>query len=569
MRISAPVVAFVALVLLGANANAQSETAGTPRVIDRSAQDRSRGPIVKGRALYEDTDQPAPRQRVQLVPIELLANRRGPNRIPTTMTNANGEFVFFNTVAGEYYVVTHPADEHVPSAEGAPFPLQNGDPVGDAARLVQYKKDFPKITVNAENPIEINLRVKNPHFGSIEGRIASANGGVVANANVRAMKTGERGFGASTITDETGAYRFRGLPAGEYLVSAEPPQNTSGAERPKNFSGVLGSTYFPSTIDSSASPPVVISPDRVVSDINITLAERSLHIVAGTVKDDGDGHPIAGATVRLNKKDGNQTGIEAAMSNYFSTTDEQGRWLLNNLPDGVYAIDVRPSGLLSAKTERFVNKSQDLTVAGTDVENFAIEVSRGGRVSGQVTVEQGSGPTPDISIGIGTAITRVERNGTFIATGVPEGEFPLSVMIRPPNVFYAKSIQVNGVDLLREKLKTNVGSEINDVRIVIAPASILTGRVLSSSGGTPLSHVFVMLMPVDPSTAPSFLRPNGSTNEQGVFILSGAPGEYDLVIWDRSEPFPSHNVESMKKMSTNVMRVTLEPGQRKSMDLIK
>jgi hypothetical protein len=59
--------------------------------------------------------------RVQLVAIELLANRRGPNRIPTTMTNANGEFIFLHAVAGEYYVVTHPADEHVPSAEGSPF----------------------------------------------------------------------------------------------------------------------------------------------------------------------------------------------------------------------------------------------------------------------------------------------------------------------------------------------------------------------------------------------------------------------------------------------------------------
>jgi hypothetical protein len=569
MRISALVVAFVALILVGANANAQSETVGTPRVANETARDRSRGPIVKGRALYEDTNQPAPRMRVQLVSIELLANRRGPNRIPTAMTNANGEFIFLHSGVGEYYVVTHPADEHVPSAEAAPFPLQNGDPVADAARVEQYKKDFPKITVNAENPVEINLRVKNPHFGSIEGRIASANGGVVANTNVRAMKTGERGFGASTITDESGAYRLRGLPAGEYIVSAEPPHRTPEAEGSKSVSGVLGSTYFPSTIDSHSSPPVVVSPDHVVSDINITLAERSLHIVAGTVRDDGDGHPIAGATVRLNKKDGNQTGIEAAMSNYFSTTDAQGHWLLNNLPDGVYAIDVRPSGLLSAKTERFVNKSQDLTVAGADVENFAIEVSRGGRVSGQVTVEQGSGPTPDISIGIGSAITRVEANGEFIATGVPEGEFPLSVMIRPQNVFYAKSIQVSGVDLLREKLKTNAGSEIKDVQIVIAPASILTGRVLSALGGTPLSHVSVMLIPADPSTGPAFLRPNASTNEQGVFILSGAPREYFLIMWGRGEPFPLLDVDSINKLSPNALRVTLEAGQRKSMDLIK
>jgi len=556
--------------LVGANANAQSETAAPPRAADKSGQNSSRGSIVKGRALYEDTGQPAPRERVQLVAIELLANRRGPNRIPTTMTDANGEFIFLHPGAGEYYVVAHPADEHVSSAEGAPFPLQSGDPVADAARVEQYKRDFPKITFNAESPVEINLRVKNPHFGGISGRIASANGGAVVSANVHAMKTGERGFGTSTIADENGAYRFRGLPAGEYIVSAGPPRKMSGAEGSQSVSGVLGFTYFPSTIDSRTSPSVIVSPDREVIDINIILAQRSLHSVAGTVRDEGDEHPIAGATVRLNKKDGDQAGIESAMSNYFSTTDAQGRWFLNDLPDGVYTIDVRPTALLGAKLERFVNKRQDLTVAGADVENLAIEVSRGGRVSGHVTtVEQGNEPVPDISIGIGSAIIRVEANGEFTATGVPEGEFPFSVMIRPPNVFYAKSIQVNGADLLREKLKTRAGAEIKDVRVVIAPASILTGRVLSASGGTPLSRVSVMLIPADPSTGPAFSRPNGSTNEQGVFLVSGAPGEYFLVLWGRGQPLPPHDVDSIKKLSPNAMRVTLEPGERKSMDLVK
>jgi len=75
----------------------------------------------------------------------------------------------------------------------------------------------------------------------------------------------------------------------------------------------------------------------------------------------------------------------------------------------VYTIDVRPTALVGAKLERFVNKRQDLTVGGADVENLAIEVSLGGRVSGHVTIEQGNAPAPDISIGIGSAITRLKR----------------------------------------------------------------------------------------------------------------------------------------------------------------
>ena len=577
MRISRLAVATLALMLVGANAYAQSETAAKPRAADQLGQNSSSVSIVKGRALYEDTGQPAPRERVQLVAIELLANHRGTSRIPGTMTDANGDFVLTHLGAGEYYVVAHPADAHVPSAESSPFPLQTGDPVADAARLEQYKKDFPRITVNGETPVEINLRVKNPHFGSISGRIVNANGGSVAGANVHAIKTGGGGLGGSMIADENGAYLFRGLSAGEYLVSAAPPSKKPGPEGPPSVQGVLGSTYFPSTVDSRTSPPVVVSADREVVDINITLAARSLHSVAGTVRAEGDGHPIAGATVHLDKKDANQAyrdgpaaGIEAAMSSYFSMTDTQGRWLLSNLPDGTYTLDVRPTGILGAKPERFVDKRQDLTIVGADLENLTIEVSLGGRVSGHVTVEQGNAPAPDISIGVGPAFARVERNGAFTVTGVPEGEFPFSVMVRPQNVFYAKSIEVNGVDLLREELKTTVGTEIKDVSVVIAPASILTGRVLSASGGTPLSRVMVMLIPVDPSTGPAFQRPNGGTNEQGAFIVSGAPGEYFLVLWRFGEkPLPPNDAESIKKLSPNAMRVTLGPGERKSMDLVK
>lgn len=568
MRISGLTVAFVALLLVGTDANAPAQTAAPPRSADKDVQNPGRS-IVKGRALYDDTGQPATRQRIQLVAIGMLTNRRGPNRIPTAMTDANGEFVFLHATPGEYYVVAHPVDEHVPSAESAPFPVQTGDPAVDAARLAQYKKAFQKITVNGESPVEINLRVKNPHFGSISGRIAGENEGTLGGANVHAIKTGERTFGTSTIADENGFYRIRGLPAGEYIVSADPPSKKPDADGPKGFSGLLGSTYFPSTIDFHTSPPVVVSPDSEVTDIDIKLAQRSLHSLGGTVRDEGDGHPIVGATLRLIAKGREQKGIEGAMSNYFSTTDAKGRWLLSNVPDGEYAMDVRPTGLLGAKLERFVHKTLDLTVSGADVENLAIEVSRGGRVSGHVTIELGKERAPGIAIGIGSAITQVEENGEFTATGVPGGEFPLSVMIRPQNVFYAKSIQVNGADLLREKLKTTAGVEINDVRVVIAPASILTGRVLSASGGTPLSRVSVMLIPADSSTRRAFSFPYGSTNDQGDFLVSGAPGEYFVVLSRRGEPLPPLDAESIQKLSPNAIRVRLEPGERKSMDLVK
>ena len=117
--------------------------------------------------------------------------------------------------------------------------MQIGDAVADAARLEQYKKDFTKITVNGESPVEIDLRVRNPHFGVISGRIVDANGEPVASANVSAMKTSGRVFGTATHTDENGAYRIIGLPGGEYIISASPPAKTiNGGERPKSMGRV-------------------------------------------------------------------------------------------------------------------------------------------------------------------------------------------------------------------------------------------------------------------------------------------------------------------------------------------
>src|SRR6185295_1375566 len=111
MRKTGIAVAVVALILAGVSSNAQSQNPVPPGAADKSGENSSRGAIVKGRAVYEDTGQPAPRERVQLVAIEMLANPRGPKRIPTTMTDANGEFIFLHPGAGEYYVFTQPVDE--------------------------------------------------------------------------------------------------------------------------------------------------------------------------------------------------------------------------------------------------------------------------------------------------------------------------------------------------------------------------------------------------------------------------------------------------------------------------
>jgi len=66
---------------------------------------------------------------------------------------------------------------------------------------------------------------------------------------------------------------------------------------------------------------------------------------------------------------------------------------------------------------------------------------------------------------------------------VPTGAITLSAFPSPQDKFYVKSIEANGLDLLRNDLTIAEGEEIKDVRIVISPnVGVVAGSVLSLKG---------------------------------------------------------------------------------------
>ena len=536
--------------------------------------------IVRGRAVFEDTEQPAIRERIQLVSGEVLAARRG--KIPTAITDDNGEFVFRSVDAGEYYVVGHPLDEHVASAEAAPFPLQTGEAAADATRLEKFKQEFIKITVDGRTAIRADPRFRNPHFGAVSGRVVGSDGtpAVGAQVNLSTKSETRRSFGAHALTDELGFYRFRGLPAGEYTVSANPPPTSRDSQTARTGAeGSLGATYFPATIDPGNSPAVSVNADRETSDVNITLVARKLHAVSGTVMMQENGRPVAGAMGRVFRRDDSGSdraaGIESAMSNYFFTTDKNGHWSLDNLPDGTYLIQVTPRLPAPDQDQKFVMKKQTLTIAGADPENVLIEVSRGARISGTVIIEGNQpilslsllaakvGQGPESSQTTSASLKPAGQSTTFLMTEVPDGEIQFSAFARPDS-FYIKSIDANGVDLLREKLNIAAGSEVKEVRIVVSnEVATLDGRILSANGGAPLAGVTVMLVPNAPDRRRVLGgRLTGVTNEQGSFTVTPPPGQYRIEV--RRIDREAHTARPLLE---NAPQITLQSGERKSMDI--
>ena len=534
---------------------------------------------VTGRVVYDDTGQPAARHRVQLIVPTVLLNLRNGVGIPTAITDERGEFSLRAATVGEYYVYAEPIDRRGRS------PLEqvlsrSGDDEADAANVDQFKKNNPKIIVDGQRDVEVSLRVPNPHFGSISGTVYDAANQPAPRATVHILTKGSDVIGMSMRTDDLGRYKVRGLPKGEYFLSASPPGKADGdAERFRSVQGSPGATYFPSTSLLRDSPRVVVVPDVETGNVDITLLSKTLRSLAGTVSMRGDNRPITNARLRLSVKqitdpsaDTSKAVAENPMSHYTTISDKNGRWSFSNVPDGSYHLAVEPK--TGDETPRFVQMAQEVTVNGSDIEDLSIEVSEGARLSGSVTLE-GTGRAPQ-HIGVrassnhphASSSVMIGESGKFVLTGVPTGEIEVSATAFPQEKYYVKSIEANGVDLLRNKLSVSERDEVKDVRIVISSnVGVVTGRVLTETGPS-IGGINVMLR----RTGDDKLRSSGGnlatlTDHRGVFSLSAAPGNYLVVAWRKEDGPTAYETEMNKAMRAQGPGLTLSPSERKEIDI--
>ncbi|MGB7922707.1 MAG: carboxypeptidase-like regulatory domain-containing protein [Pyrinomonadaceae bacterium] len=527
---------------------------------------------LRVRVVYEDTGRPLSRTEVSVFEL----NGAGARHQATT--DERGEFSLKNMIAGTYGIGVN--------APGLVNPWLNS---------YERETDARTVSVDGINPVEVVVRVR--RGGVIAGRILRASGEPAAGAIVSILKEWDghiRPFrvidaGRTQIrTDARGLYRIASLSSGKYFVSAaedsrrtvEQKGAAGGSDR-AGF-GALRGTFYQATTSLRDALPVQVEAGSESDNINITLIERNTHIVAGKVVG-SDGRAVGPASIMIQNRDESgrlNTGRQSTM------VDAQGNWSFDAVPDGAYLLTFSPAlatapyaedkkdHQASKKSEsppNFTLKRQALTVAGADVTGIVVEVYRGVRISGTVTVEGGGPPPSAVNVYNLSEMfvpARVAPDGTFKLDEIPPGNVYLDAYPETEGEYYTKSMTSNGVDLMREPLRAEEGAEIKDVRIIISPeVATLKGRVFATTQGrAPLVGVSVVLVPTDPSrqripTSRIYTR----TNEEGAFKLSGAPGEYMALIWKRGDP--QLNEEFIKARAATAPRVTLGPGLSKSLDI--
>jgi hypothetical protein len=452
------------------------------------------------------------------------------------------------------------------------------------------------VTVDGTSTVEVVVRVK--HGAAISGKVTYADGDPAINASVRIFRkragkwiqvTASRGP-ENGDTDERGVYRVSGLLPGEYIVGAAEQKwsiELNAQDRPDEprlmNRSVLGISYYDGSNTMTSATVLTIQAGDEQKDINITLAERPVHSISGTVVFKGSTRAVSRARISLKRKD-ESPAVASELEDPTSNTDVDGRFNFNEVEDGSYTMIITPprwisrgddfptAAQISDAGQRFAPRKHEVTVSGANLADIMIEVSSGSRISGTVTVDGGR-PLPatvlvhalaEVRQTDSASPIRVQTDGTFSIEGVPPGLIYLRTSVPPNGQYYTKSVTAGKRELARGPLVVREGEDVTDVRLVISPdVALLSGRVIAADGKTPVAGLNVVLISTDPDQQKSTSRLYGMTNPDGSFRLSGSPGEYLAIVMGLSESDDELSNEALRARASNPQRIVLQAGENK------
>jgi len=556
--------------------------------------------VVKGRVVYDDTNDPVRRSRINLV--QLVNDRSN----LTSATDRDGRFEIREVPAGVYFVLLESPGIISPIS----FLRGNSDNIGqpeafDIKALREYCTEIP---VDGTNTVNVTVRAR--RGGAISGKVTYSDGAPAVNAVISMYKrsgkertrilNGISIAGMSALnTDDRGRYRISGLPPGDYFVAAAEKNTSPNRSRAgyDPFSDILSdsltATYYGNGAKLSDALPIEMSLGSEINDVDIVLPDSTPHTITGTVTAKSDGRPLAGASITIKNKE---------QADWLSrdpqkvTSDSDGRWSFDGIPDGTYVLEAdapyeTDGALVTSDDEaaeqkrlprkpRVLPKQVDVTVGGSDVAGLSIELIDGASVSG--TIEIPGGQTDRGYVVVRYAYESGSADPRNNNTPAMDGKFTID-QLKPGKIYltadantygamneikyYVKSITLNGNDLMQNPLTVEAGQTITNVKIVLASDRARAKIQLVDDAGKPLPAKALAVIPVDQSRR-SFesQTATGVTDVDGIFPFSGAPGDYLVIAAGKDDPWPP-GTEAVRAALTAANRINLKPGDNKTLTI--
>jgi protocatechuate 3,4-dioxygenase beta subunit len=482
---------FAAIALIfGAIVCAPAQSAST-------AASTPRGYRIAGRVVDSVTGEPVPRAIVNVV----SGDYQG--AVASAVTGTDGRFSLENIPAGKY-------------------PL-NASRRGYRSTYYDEHEGFNSAIVTGDGLVTDNLEFHLAPAAVLAGVVTDDAGEPVESAQVMLFKQPDANEGShmkqagSAQTDDTGAYEFAGLPAGEYVVgvNAEPwyAQHrsiyTGPSSEPSPLDVAYPVTFYDSTIDESAATPIKLEAgSREQADIHLH-AVPALHFRVPSSRRNGDRfflqQRIFGNSVPVGHTE-------------ITSSGDHGLTEISGIAPGTYEAEV---GEPPRHMVLNANSNQDISLTG-GIPTVT--------VSGTLTLAGGGLLPPHIIMNLvplngGPQMTIEAAQGRFLFEGVLPGEFTLGSASADQTLAV---VSTSTAGVVNAGGRISVGDQALSLSVTLTHAEVKI-QGFARTGQAPAPGAMILLVPDDPRNFPALVRRDQSDSDGSFELLGVAPGAYKVI----------------------------------------
>jgi protocatechuate 3,4-dioxygenase beta subunit len=281
---------------------------------------------------------------------------------------------------------------------------------------------------------------------TLKGHVLDSRGNPVNNVMIEILDVN-----LSTTTADNGKYSFDKVPVGEHEI-----QFTKSGYRKITVKKVLFSKSF--LTQSEEEDNIINIPGNLSSGIEITPFEGPFS--QSDIIDDNFNNTIFGTVTNTSGASLENIMILVDDTNISTITDENGDYLLKEIPPGVITISVEKSGNDKKTTIKFLyafKMAMQLNITYHEENDWHIDnvQEKTGEINGTISDKKGSpiaGATVKLNrqsdsdlLNKTMTISNVstDENGEFLIKDVPIGVYDISVMIEDYYIFFINNITVN------------------------------------------------------------------------------------------------------------------------------